>query len=89
MVISGREHVLRGALMKYIFLFMHTVISIQVGNFYILWMLWDMIRVFTYFASIAMQQALEEMAKKNNGKVTCPRTGTVCDLTKLSKAYIS
>jgi hypothetical protein len=52
-------------------------------------MLWDMIRLFTYFASIAMQQDLDEMAKKNNGKVICPRTGIVCDYTNLSKAFIS
>jgi len=34
-------------------------------------------------------QALEEMAKKNDGKVTCPRTGDVCNYTELVKAFIS
>jgi hypothetical protein len=34
-------------------------------------------------------QALEEMAKSNNGKITCPRTGYVCNFNELSKAYIS
>lgn len=34
-------------------------------------------------------KALEEMAKKNNGRITCPRTGVTCDYTDLTKAYIS
>lgn len=34
-------------------------------------------------------QALEEMAKKNDGKITCPRTGFVCNYKELVKAYIS
>uniref|UniRef100_A0A2P2JT99 Uncharacterized protein MANES_10G039500 n=2 Tax=Rhizophora mucronata TaxID=61149 RepID=A0A2P2JT99_RHIMU len=34
-------------------------------------------------------KALEEMAKKNNGKITCPRTGLVCNSSELVKAYIS
>ncbi|XP_057789189.1 protein MAEA homolog [Salvia miltiorrhiza] len=34
-------------------------------------------------------KALEDMAKQNNGKITCPRTGYVCDYTKVVKAYIS
>ncbi|XP_050385864.1 protein MAEA homolog [Argentina anserina] len=34
-------------------------------------------------------KALEEMAKKYNGKITCPRTGLVCNYTDLVKAYIS
>ncbi|XP_020573271.1 macrophage erythroblast attacher, partial [Phalaenopsis equestris] len=34
-------------------------------------------------------KALEEMAKKNNGSITCPRTGYVCSYTELVKAYIS
>ncbi|XP_057511653.1 protein MAEA homolog [Actinidia eriantha] len=34
-------------------------------------------------------KALEEMAKKNNGKITCPRTGLVCNYTDVVKAYIS
>ncbi|KAL5569187.1 hypothetical protein UlMin_025762 [Ulmus minor] len=34
-------------------------------------------------------KALEEMAKKNNGKITCPRTGFVCNYKDLVKAYIS
>ncbi|XP_050211157.1 protein MAEA homolog [Mercurialis annua] len=34
-------------------------------------------------------KALEEMAKKNNGKITCPRTGLVCNFSEVVKAYIS
>ncbi|KAJ8765932.1 hypothetical protein K2173_020448 [Erythroxylum novogranatense] len=34
-------------------------------------------------------KALEEMAKKNDGKITCPRTGLVCNYSDLVKAYIS
>ncbi|KAL3523743.1 hypothetical protein ACH5RR_016577 [Cinchona calisaya] len=34
-------------------------------------------------------KALEEMAKKNNGRITCPRTGYVCNYTEVIKAYIS
>ncbi|OAY38735.1 protein MAEA homolog [Manihot esculenta] len=34
-------------------------------------------------------KALEEMAKKNNGKITCPRTGFVCNYSEVVKAYIS
>ncbi|GMY08670.1 protein MAEA homolog [Fagus crenata] len=34
-------------------------------------------------------KALEEMSKKNNGKITCPRTGLVCEYSELVKAYIS
>ncbi|KAI9118698.1 hypothetical protein K1719_010143 [Acacia pycnantha] len=34
-------------------------------------------------------KALEEMAKKNNGKITCPRTGFSCNYSEVVKAYIS
>lgn len=34
-------------------------------------------------------KALEEMARLNDGKITCPRTGLVCNFSELSKAYIS
>ncbi|KAG9138858.1 hypothetical protein Leryth_007475 [Lithospermum erythrorhizon] len=34
-------------------------------------------------------KALEEMAAKNEGKITCPKTGLVCNYTDLVKAYIS
>ncbi|XP_058182396.1 protein MAEA homolog [Rhododendron vialii] len=34
-------------------------------------------------------KALEEMAKKNNGKITCPRTGLVFNYSEVVKAYIS
>ncbi|KAJ4978678.1 hypothetical protein NE237_009458 [Protea cynaroides] len=34
-------------------------------------------------------KALEEMARKNNGKVTCPRTGLICNYSELVKAFIS
>lgn len=35
------------------------------------------------------RKVLEEMAMSNNGKITCPRTGYVCTMNELSKAYIS
>lgn len=35
------------------------------------------------------KQALQEMAEKNGGKITCPRTGDVCNFTELVKAFIS
>ncbi|GAB4836511.1 hypothetical protein Ancab_001423 [Ancistrocladus abbreviatus] len=34
-------------------------------------------------------KALEEMARKNHGKITCPRTGLVCNYSDLAKAFIS
>jgi hypothetical protein len=34
-------------------------------------------------------QALEEMAKRNDGKITCPRTGLVCNYSEVVKAFIS
>ncbi|KAJ9684075.1 hypothetical protein PVL29_016526 [Vitis rotundifolia] len=34
-------------------------------------------------------KALEEMAKKNGGQITCPRTGFICNSSALVKAYIS
>ncbi|KAJ7560147.1 hypothetical protein O6H91_04G116000 [Diphasiastrum complanatum] len=34
-------------------------------------------------------KALEDMANRNNGKITCPRTGDTCNFSELSKAYIS
>ncbi|GLT54902.1 hypothetical protein SLA2020_280610 [Shorea laevis] len=34
-------------------------------------------------------KALQEMAKKNNNKITCPRSGFVCNYSELVKAYIS
>ncbi|KAL0300193.1 UNVERIFIED_CONTAM: protein MAEA [Sesamum calycinum] len=34
-------------------------------------------------------KALEDMAKQNHGKITCPRTGLVCDYTDVVKAFIS
>ncbi|KAF7132408.1 hypothetical protein RHSIM_Rhsim09G0155700 [Rhododendron simsii] len=34
-------------------------------------------------------KALEEMAKKNCGRITCPRTGLVCNYLEVEKAYIS
>ncbi|KAL9230528.1 hypothetical protein vseg_005866 [Gypsophila vaccaria] len=34
-------------------------------------------------------KALEEMARRNSGKITCPRTGDVCNYSDLAKAYIS
>ncbi|KAF2318640.1 hypothetical protein GH714_009502 [Hevea brasiliensis] len=37
----------------------------------------------------ATYKALEEMAKKNNGTIMCPRTGFVCNYSEVVKAYIS
>jgi len=34
-------------------------------------------------------KALEEMAKNNTGKITCPRTGYICNYSELVKAFIS
>ncbi|KAL5066686.1 hypothetical protein RYX36_017573 [Vicia faba] len=34
-------------------------------------------------------KALEEMAKKNNGTIICPRSGLICSYTELVKAFIS
>ncbi|XAR56123.1 hypothetical protein NMG60_11036469 [Bertholletia excelsa] len=34
-------------------------------------------------------KALEEMARKNHGRITCPRTGLVCNYSDVVKAYIS
>lgn len=34
-------------------------------------------------------KALEEMAKNNGGKITCPRTGFICNFAELVKAFIS
>lgn len=34
-------------------------------------------------------QALEEMAAKNGGIVTCPRTGATCEFSALKKVFIS
>ncbi|CAL0320636.1 unnamed protein product [Lupinus luteus] len=34
-------------------------------------------------------KALEEMARKNDGRIKCPRTGFVCNYTEVMKAYIS
>ncbi|ERN13428.1 macrophage erythroblast attacher isoform X2 [Amborella trichopoda] len=33
-------------------------------------------------------KAMADMAKKNGGKITCPRTGLVCNFTDLVKAFI-
>ncbi|RUS16328.1 CTLH/CRA C-terminal to lish motif domain-containing protein [Jimgerdemannia flammicorona] len=33
--------------------------------------------------------ALQDMAAKNNGKITCPRTGLVCEMSQLKKVFIS
>ncbi|KAJ8562701.1 hypothetical protein K7X08_031153 [Anisodus acutangulus] len=34
-------------------------------------------------------KALEEMSTRNDGRITCPRTGFTCNYTELVKAYIS
>ncbi|KAF8889673.1 CTLH/CRA C-terminal to lish motif domain-containing protein [Infundibulicybe gibba] len=35
------------------------------------------------------REALEDMAAKNGGMVTCPRTGTTCEFSALRKVFIS
>ncbi|EIN08394.1 hypothetical protein PUNSTDRAFT_52824 [Punctularia strigosozonata HHB-11173 SS5] len=35
------------------------------------------------------KEALQEMAAKNDGQVTCPRTGYTCDFSDLRKVFIS
>ncbi|KIJ61640.1 hypothetical protein HYDPIDRAFT_115817 [Hydnomerulius pinastri MD-312] len=35
------------------------------------------------------REALEEMATKNNNKVTCPQSGQTCDFKELKKVFIS
>jgi macrophage erythroblast attacher len=35
------------------------------------------------------EKALQEMAKKNDGKITCPRTGEVCDFSECVRTFIS
>jgi hypothetical protein len=34
-------------------------------------------------------KAMDQMAMRNQGRITCPRTGAVCNFQDLSKAYIS
>ncbi|XP_047332867.1 protein MAEA homolog [Impatiens glandulifera] len=34
-------------------------------------------------------KAMEEMARKNNGVIQCPRTGDICNFSNLVKSYIS
>jgi len=38
--------------------------------------------------SVTNLQALEEMAAKNEGIVTCPRSGATCEFKELRKAFI-
>lgn len=45
--------------------------------------------LFLFISWIMNLQALKEMAEKNGGIITCPRTGFVCNYTELVKAYIS
>ncbi|WVZ96583.1 hypothetical protein U9M48_042200 [Paspalum notatum var. saurae] len=35
------------------------------------------------------EKALQEMSKKNDGKITCPRTGDVCEFSDCVRAFIS
>jgi len=37
---------------------------------------------------VTVSQALEEMAAKNDGIVTCPRSGETCEFKELRKAFI-
>jgi len=39
--------------------------------------------------NVYSREALEEMAAKNGGKVTCPRTNTTCEFSALRKVFIS
>ena len=41
-----------------------------------------------FLVSVTVRQALEEMAAKNGGIVTCPRSGEACELKELRKAFI-
>lgn len=63
---------------------MFYIISIAYGANFII-----VVAVVIIFFFLARFQALEEMAKKNNGRIICPRTGLVCSDTELVKAYIS
>lgn len=46
-------------------------------------------RIILLIISLIQCQALEEMASKNNGNITCPRTGLVCNYSEVVKAFIS
>ncbi|KAI0346684.1 hypothetical protein BDW22DRAFT_1405428 [Trametopsis cervina] len=39
--------------------------------------------------SVYSREAMEDMAARNDGKVTCPRTQESCDFSELRKVYIS
>ncbi|KAF5379199.1 hypothetical protein D9615_005906 [Tricholomella constricta] len=39
--------------------------------------------------NVYSKEALEQMAAKNGGLVTCPRSGTTCELSALRKVFIS
>ncbi|KAH7907290.1 CTLH/CRA C-terminal to lish motif domain-containing protein [Hygrophoropsis aurantiaca] len=39
--------------------------------------------------NVYSREVLQEMAMKNNGKVTCPQTGDTCEFTALKKVFIS
>ncbi|KAG6811406.1 hypothetical protein H0H92_007599 [Tricholoma furcatifolium] len=39
--------------------------------------------------NVYSREALEDMAAKNGGKVTCPRSGETCDVSELRKVFIS
>ena len=43
---------------------------------------------FQILVSVMVLKALEEMAAKNAGIVTCPRSGETCEFNKLRKAFI-
>lgn len=46
-------------------------------------------RVFGWTLIGAFEQAMQEMAAKNNNVVTCPRTGVTCTFSELRKVFIS
>ncbi|KAI4385708.1 hypothetical protein MLD38_003701 [Melastoma candidum] len=48
-----------------------------------------LLSIFLQAGLSALKTALEEMAKKNDGKITCPRSGYVCNYSDLVKAFIS
>jgi macrophage erythroblast attacher len=39
--------------------------------------------------TLQLSKALEEMAAKNDGMVTCPRSDTTCQFSELRKVFIS
>lgn len=45
--------------------------------------------IYTNTGAHGCSKALEDMAEKNEGEVTCPRSGVRCHFNELRKVYIS